>query len=548
MKALEATPKTIRAIFSSNYTIPDFQRPYSWDLEEFEQLWSDLYDYYSKLEEQSSEENYFLGTIVVYKKEKSVSDYYVVDGQQRLTTIQLLIKALYDKSTTSHTLKNCLQQKDPISDTYTDKLRLFSEVQSDDFQSFEKIILQRGDIIPSKRFQDNFNFFKNKLEDFWLESNSNPMAMESFIGMMLDKIVLLPIGCESEDDALTLFDTINNRGLPLSDADILKAKLHKASAITNEKDDFVRRWNNLKKHDWLFRVFMHIIRSQNREIEKEIALRKYFNNRLELLQDWKAVMTTLEKSYDAEENQSISSDAMAYWEMMRSYPNYYWMFPLFVYLNKNAEYDQTNQTISLNPQYFSVFTDLIIEITRYSIVKGLVFNSVNRIKDDIYKVCSQVQHNENWKDFLKSSMSADLPAFKEKLEKSELGRYSRPIVLLSALLNPNQNKDDYYAFLKGKFHIEHIAPRVWNNYDGWSIEVHSSLINSLGNLVPFEQKLNISASNSFFSRKQTSYQRSNILDVKELGNGRTNWSPADVVTRKKIIDKRILDFVGWVEF
>ena len=544
MKALEATPKTIRVIFSSNYTIPDFQRPYSWDLEECEQLWSDLYDYYSKLEDQSSEENYFLGTIVVYKKEKSVTDYYVVDGQQRLTTIQLLIKALYDKSTTSHTLKNCLQQKDPISDTYIDKLRLFSEVQSDDYQSFEKIILQRGEIIPSKRFQDNFTFFKNKLDEFWLESNSNPMAMESFISMILDKIRLLPIGCESEDDALTLFDTINNRGLPLSDADILKAKLHKASAITNEKDDFVKRWNDLKKHDWLFRVYMHIIRSKNREIDKEIALRKYFNNRLELLQDWKTVLTTLEKCYDAEENQSIPSDSMAYWEMMRSYPNYYWMFPLFVYLNKYSEYESTNQTLSLNTQNLNVFNDLIIEITRYSIVKGLVYNSVNRIKDDIYKVCSLVQHNENWRDFLKSSISEDLPTFKERLEKSELGRYSRPILLLAALLNSNQNKDDFFVFLKGKFHIEHIAPRVWNNYDGWSIEAHSSLINSLGNLVPFEQKLNISASNSFFSRKQRYYQSSKILDVRELVNERNNWSPEDVLSRKQIVERRIIDFVN----
>lgn len=78
-------------VFSSDfqYSIPDYQRPYSWEEEHIKQLFDDLYGFYK----QKTDESYFLGSIVVIKKDhQPQAD--VVDGQQRLTSLTILIAAL----------------------------------------------------------------------------------------------------------------------------------------------------------------------------------------------------------------------------------------------------------------------------------------------------------------------------------------------------------------------------------------------------------------------------------------------------------------------
>ena len=97
---------------------------------------------------------------------------------------------------------------------------------------------------------------------------------------ILDDVVLLPIHCATQDDALTIFETINNRGMPLSDADIFKAKLYKLS--TDRGDEFIAKWNALAKpnsaenHKWLFRIHMHVQRALNNDTGKVVALWSLF--------------------------------------------------------------------------------------------------------------------------------------------------------------------------------------------------------------------------------------------------------------------------------
>ena len=101
MKPIYATPEIIKKIFSETerYMIPDFQRPYSWEEDQCTQLWDDLINFFeSKFEsrDDKSSEQYFLGSIVVSREtDYSQGTWDVIDGQQRLTTLLLLLKALY---------------------------------------------------------------------------------------------------------------------------------------------------------------------------------------------------------------------------------------------------------------------------------------------------------------------------------------------------------------------------------------------------------------------------------------------------------------------
>jgi hypothetical protein len=108
-------------------------------------------------------------------------------------------------------------------------------------------------------------------------------------------------------------------------------------------------------------------------------------------------------------------------------------------------------------------------------------------------------------------------------------------------LNPNQDEAKYRRMIKGEFHIEHILPKKWNNYDKWTQSSWSTNLNALGNLVPLEWNLNISARNEFFSKKQEYYKDSAVFDVTGL-LGLNEWHPSHFEERHQIVQERVLGF------
>ena len=101
MKTLTATPETLKQAFAFKYIIPDYQRPYSWGNDECAQLWDDIAEAF----DSKPDEHYFCGTIVVYMQ-NGVKERCIIDGQQRLTTCILLLKALYEQASTFTVLPN----------------------------------------------------------------------------------------------------------------------------------------------------------------------------------------------------------------------------------------------------------------------------------------------------------------------------------------------------------------------------------------------------------------------------------------------------------
>jgi uncharacterized protein with ParB-like and HNH nuclease domain len=85
----------------------------------------------------------------------------------------------------------------------------------------------------------NYIFFQQKIDDFLSEF---PSYFAYLPARILGNCILLPIEAESQDTALRIFSTLNNRGLPLSDADIFKAQFYKYYSTKNQKDDFIGKW------------------------------------------------------------------------------------------------------------------------------------------------------------------------------------------------------------------------------------------------------------------------------------------------------------------
>ena len=557
MKAIEASPKSIARILREHeFIIPEYQRKYSWETEECEQLWDDLSNFLDNTDSQ--QEKYFLGSIVVYPNQDNEKIWEVIDGQQRLTTLIMLIKILSNKLSSHTILHKIMYKEDPITGDITKEPRLTSMVQGqDEKESFMAILSGNADSLgKTNLFRNNYDQLNQSLSDWW--HLKDPEQREKIINILQNNVVMLPIECASLDDALTLFETINNRGKQLSDADIFKAKIYNAVAA-DERDEFINRWNDLRwndsedDHEYLFRVYMHISRAKQDDTGKEMKLREYLmtndlRDKKQLSANWRNIMETME-CYRVAKRRYISDEALmqAYeriYRMILYYSHYQYIhYPIYVFLNK---YTQRQEERSLlPPDMHKAYINLMNNTIRYFYIKRMVRKDCKNIT---YKVCADIFHERDYVAQYRNSITDDdMERFRAQLNIFDIERYKFGIVLLNTYLSLNSDAERiaYGDFLNQskKIHIEHILPKNWNHYDGWTEASHARDINKIGNLIPLEAKRNIKASNEFFSRKQQEYKKSAVKDALALSQKMpATWYPEDVEKRQQESLTRLMNF------
>lgn len=542
MKAIQANPKTIYSIFQDAYIIPEFQRPYSWDEEECMQLFNDITGFY--LEHKGSGENYYLGNIVLYPEKNK---WVVIDGQQRLTTMMLFINALFDKARTATILEECLKIKDPITSVTTNELKIESRVIENDKDELEDIILGNNKEGKS-RAKKNYAKLCVSLSD-WIDINQlSAEDLNAFVYMVLYHIMLLPIECDSIDDALIIFNTLNNRGLPLSDADIFKAQLFKkVSADEKSKKLLIQRWNSLNDREGdietLFRTLMHIKRAENGDTSREIGLRKYFETDgkgLSLFSDWNNAMTSLEK-IDFFYNYPFKAQIKNLLRILNYVPNDYCFFPILTFWYKNAELlDSQDNEWFLSEENLRQLEKLVKDTIKYYYSNAVAYNSVNAVKDTTYKVCAAIASNQTYDSYYKKEIDKTMTIFENKIKIYEYGRCRQGLVFILAVLNSKQDQDVLSNI--SKWEVEHILPQKgYNNYNGWTEEQYDDYLNTLGNFVLLDKKHNIQASNEFFNKKKAYYKVSGIqeaLDLVEL----SDWTYIEWKERNRQKEEELLSF------
>lgn len=536
MKAITATPASVKEIFQKDYLIPNFQRPYSWGEDECEKFWDDILSFYD--DKESKSEKYFFGNIVIYPSSNpEIETLEVVDGQQRLITLTLLIKALFDCAGTWSALEKCLKIEDPKSDRLTNELRVKTYVIANDMKALEEIIFNRDITNKKTNFIQNFDYFKDEINK-WREDRT-ASEFDSFISMILNQIVLLPINCETNDDALTIFETINNRGKPLDDSDIFKAKLY---GTAGNKDQFMKKWNEIQNHNWIFRVYMHILRAKKNNTDKEIALRKFFETEgSESIRDCEKTMQSLRIIHKIEPGFD-DDEALCLWKIMDTYPNKYWNFPFYVFLHKHGKINEEDR-IELSDKRTKEFRILMKETVKYFFIKGVIGRGgANYVKEAVFKINSKIESNKEYLlEYKNDITSSDKVEFNVRLEENRFGRFNKGIILLAAYLNPKQDMKAFASLLGEKYDIEHILPRDWNNYDGWDENTHKEDINLLGNTMPLDRRLNIRASNEFFARKKKEYEKSGIQDALDLIE-LPEWTRDELLNRNNDKIKLIKEF------
>lgn len=557
MAELHVSKKSISKLLcemqNKKFIIPDFQRPYKWNVEKCETLWNDIENF--TLTDAKVGSDYFLGTIVSYINEEKNQE--IIDGQQRITSFFLLLRAFFRKLEVmvededvvglKNQLAPCIWDINPISQKVSDKTKIHIEslvATEEDNETFHKI-LETGisNELATDNYSLNYRFFKKQCDEY---AETNPLQWKQLCITILQKCIILPIECDTPETALTIFSTLNDRGLPLADSDIFKAQIYRHIETEVNRKQFTNTWKDLTQIckqgklsiDDVFRYYTHILRSKNNDKTKEVGLRKFYAEEkysrlkeesliveiMALANFWRYVNIGVEP--EDEVVYVISDEARKYLHCLSCYPNEFWKYPTSVFFLKN-QYSTTFDTD---------FCKMLQKLLAFLFAKFIDAPSVNAIKDDIYNACITLQ-NQNELQF-RIMLNEDL--LNQQIEGHSSSRISRALLLLDAYLNPRQT-----SLIPDTFDIEHIFPKKWQdtNYNGWSLDDAVLYLDRFGNKIVFEKKLNIQAGNGYFGVKKSKYSLSKIDTVLELSTYHKNdWVKDDIEEREIKFKENLITF------
>jgi len=224
---MKADERTISDVLTNQirYEIPAYQRPYSWEKGNVEQLLDDVWEAY-----EGNDEEYFIGSLITIEREKGRL-YDVVDGQQRLTTLNLIFARLrdaVDEPAKSELGRRVLPRNALTGEEETPRLTLRQRDQS----FFRKFVLSgekipdaiRKDIIkdqdaPKQRIAENLE----AIDDFIAQHEQKTLKL--FANYLLSRVYVVFVTTASLQSAYRLFNVLNARGMALSNADLIKNML-----------------------------------------------------------------------------------------------------------------------------------------------------------------------------------------------------------------------------------------------------------------------------------------------------------------------------------
>ena len=599
---LKKIPEYLKIERSECFVIPEYQRGYSWSITQCDKLYQDIENFM----DADQTDPYFFGTIIVDCSD--AKNFNLVDGQQRTTTFLLLLKALllritevldnFTRDEETESLEQGLREKrnsiiDILYKTDSDnrlellkswnniekiqflKNKSINEIYKEELQTILNAktfdIAETNCIkIPKKQkenkytvFFKNFKFFYDKLSDY------NESKLNKFAKTFLEKCQIIEIRSWQLEQAITMFNSLNSTGIPLSDADIISASLY--SNVEDNKDKFNETWKKIieianalssKKIidiDSVLQEYMYIKRAKDKE---------YIGRDKENTKDTVDVTTPGVRNYYTILHGEILKTPedlcknflkiVNIWDKIKNYPivklllkfNENIKLYLISYLFKFDEKDISNEIVlEISECLIRLFAILELVDAGYSSTNFKTFLFGENVKF--------VDKNYSYID-IKSDFDKQIS---EKWSKDDLKKYlsdysKNVLVFLNEYLYA---KEKGLAFdFDESVNIEHIMPASGHNINAIrndagfeKKEDFDAMVNSLGNKILLEENINKSISNDWFkTKKQTSvdsksgYNDSKYNIAKALVNYNSDfWEKDDINNATNKAADRILKFI-----
>ncbi|MGU8500889.1 DUF262 domain-containing protein [Clostridium perfringens] len=559
------------------FEIPDYQRAYSWTKENLKQLVEDIWESVELNKARGNKEfdqyePYFLGSIVLCSKEykdDGCGIYDVIDGQQRLTSIIMLIAAirdLIDNEEYKKVLSDLIYQKPNVLMGIKESIRVKARGKEEEF--FKKYILTNGgtelvkdlDMEELSEAKQNMVNAIEVFRDSFFNENGELLEekLNEFIVYLLQKVVLVVITTESFTSAFRLFNVINARGLPLTDSDLLKSENLRVMnpEIRKEYTDIWESHEQDLGKEKLDQIigFMRTMKLKNKVEESvyEEFSKKIFRNEPEYLGvNFVNHLTAVKALYDKyiiDGNlEGVSEEEKSYYKNL---------------INIMREFLPYDDWMASVIRFVEKFNDdkLVLEFVKV-LEKRLVIDWVNgnSFADRLNRVYGILEAIEE-KDSLEEIKEA--PVFLYDLERTtayfenalnDIDFYSKGRMMIPKYifvrLDMEKRANEVLDY-SDKIMIEHVLPRnakeaYWK--DNFSADQRRNWANKFGNLVIITGAKNTRANNKPFAEKVEQYlsKKSDFAITKEVLE-LSDWNMDSLKDRHESLVNRALEL--WTKF
>lgn len=571
MSKLNIDQKSIRELLTekhADFLIPDYQRPYAWGEDECATLWDDLFafafpdDDCDKFKRESDE--YFLGPIVTFRNDDSQLE--IIDGQQRLTTIMLLLRAFYDKfgnmrdkqsKQVRESIARCVWKTDEFDEPDMDRLKIDSEVASDNDKGELLEILKGGTVEPGWRstYACNYRYFQQKITTM---AGEWPSYVALLATRILNNVILLPIEAESQDTALRIFSTLNDRGLPLADADIFKSQFYKHFSSLGRKDEFIERWKALEETaadifhpavgtpmDELFTRYMYYRRAcKHIHSTTTQSLRDFFGQDSYKMLKSEESLVDLEVLLDfwkrVDRQEGFSDRVLRELFALNYAPNGMWTYLLSVWFLANHDEDGSCDEAALY--------DFLRLITGFIYAYSMERPGVNALRVPVFPQMERIVDHKPVEFSAYCFGREDIASRFRAYAFTNQRRFTRSMLVWWAFQNSKQK----LMSLDTRLEIEHIYAKKRTETAPLS---DPSEIEALGNKAMLEKHVNIRASDYRFGDKKKYYEGfvndrgvekvgTDNQELLDLARTHEDFTEGDITNRTDKIIGSFVDYLG----
>lgn len=547
MKGIQGTSnKTYRQLMGNGlrYEIPKFQRDYTWDLEQWDDLWQDIDALIS-----NEDNEHYLGYLVLQTSNNK--EFQIIDGQQRLTTMSLLIlatlKCLMDlvnlgidpeKNTKrkENLLNSYIGYIDPVTLISNNKLKL--NRNSDDYYKQYVVLLKelpiRNTNTAEKHMRDCFNWYYSRIKKEYKTGEN----LAGFIDNIVDKLFFTVIEVSDQLNAFKVFETLNARGVQLSSSDLLKNYLFAIVDETKphilEIEELENIWSKIvgKLGD---KKFEDYLRYYWNSINKSIGKKNLFKTIKSSIITKEQVFNLVRDLNDvADLYLAIQNPEDELWKDKAEIRKSLRELKLFQIRQTNSLFLSAYR--NLNTDNFRKLVKICSVISfRYNIIGGLNPN----IQEDVYNnVALKIIDTKSFDIIDFHDIYVEDSSFENDFYTKEFKNTSRNHKIVKYILSKIEvylykNEIDPESDL---FTIEHILPE--NADDKWGEFTYEKINRSvyrIGNLTLLENKLNREADQMPFDKKLNIFQQSNSELTKAICEHYNTWTEEKIAARQKIL-------------
>lgn len=568
---LQAGETTLNKLLNTSrqFIVPIFQRNYSWQKSQYEQLWFDILRA-SKFKEK---QNHFIGSIVYIDMGTPAGrpqQLLLIDGQQRLTTISILLCAIKDyvqkfnletKLINLAKIKNqFLYNSDEIDE---DKYKLLLNVQ--DKETYIKLIDNTIFTVnkPATNIIKCYEFFYEHIEDFIKQDGQ---IDEIYAGIFKLSLVSISLDKDSDNPQM-IFESMNSTGKDLSQTDLLRNYL--LMDLTPEKQTRLYKtyWkpmeelfgediykNDVNKFDYFIRDFL-TLKSDTGHICKinnvyENFKRYYLDNNCEKFAVLKDLFTYAKYYACIDLLQENDNELKLYWQEFKKLDNHV-VYPFLLKL-----YDDYSRQILIKEDFKKILQVVISYLWRRAICE-IPTNSLSKTFATLYQAVDKEDYvNSIIKAFVFKSIYKRFPSdyeVREKLQTKDIYHFRLRKYLLEAL--ENYYHKEPIDLNTANYTIEHIMPQniehnlLWQQMLGedWQ-EVHSLYLHTLGNLTI--TGYNAEMSNKSFGEKvngESGFKHSHLKLNESIAQCDV-WNKKSIQRRTNILTDIILKIWKYPEF